>query len=72
MGTLVDHTVSEFGAEVASASPAPGGGSAAALAGGVAAGLVTMVCRLSLGRDDVAAGDHRAPTARPVPGASPG
>ena len=57
MGTLVDLTVSAFGAEVASDSPAPGGGSAAALAGSVAAGLVTMVCRLSLGRDDVAAGD---------------
>ncbi len=55
MGTLVDLTVSAFGAEVASASPAPGGGSAAALAGSVAAGLVAMVCHLSLGRDDILA-----------------
>ena len=57
MGRLVEMTVSAFDAEVASASPAPGGGSAAALAGSVAAGLVAMVCRLSLGRDDIAATD---------------
>jgi formiminotetrahydrofolate cyclodeaminase len=55
VGTLTGLTVSAFDAEVASASPAPGGGSAAALAGSVAAGLVAMVCRLSLGRDDIAA-----------------
>lgn len=58
MGMLVELTVSAFDAEVASASPAPGGGSAAALAGSVAAGLVAMVCRLSLGRDDIAATDE--------------
>lgn len=58
MGTLVELTVGAFDAEVASASPAPGGGSAAALAGSVAAGLVSMVCRLSLGRDDIAASDE--------------
>ena len=57
MGTLVDLSVNAFGAEVASASPAPGGGSAAALAGSIAAGLVVMVCRLSLGRRDIAASD---------------
>jgi formiminotetrahydrofolate cyclodeaminase len=57
MGPLVRLTVSAFGAEVASASPAPGGGSAAALAGSVAAGLLAMVCRLSLGRDDISATD---------------
>ena len=58
MGTLIELTVSAFDAEVASDSPAPGGGSAAALAGSVAAGLVSMVCRLSLGRDDIAATDE--------------
>jgi formiminotetrahydrofolate cyclodeaminase len=58
MGMLVDLTVSAFDAEVASVSPAPGGGSAAALAGSVAVGLVAMVCRLSLGRDDIAATDE--------------
>ena len=57
MEKLSELTVSAFGAAVASASPAPGGGSAAALAGSVAAGLVAMVCRLSLGRDDIAATD---------------
>lgn len=54
MGRLTDLTVGELGAEVAAASPAPGGGSAAALAGSVAAALVAMVCRLSGGRDDLA------------------
>jgi formiminotetrahydrofolate cyclodeaminase len=58
MGTLIDLTVGAFDAEVASDSPAPGGGSVAALAGSVAAALVTMVCRLSLGRDDVVATDE--------------
>jgi formiminotetrahydrofolate cyclodeaminase len=58
MGTLVELTVGAFDAEVASASPAPGGGSAAALAGSVAAGLLAMVCRLSLGRDDIATSDE--------------
>jgi formiminotetrahydrofolate cyclodeaminase len=58
MGTLVELTVGAFDAEVASASPAPGGGSAAALAGSIAAALVAMVCRLSLDRDDIAASDE--------------
>ena len=55
---LVELTVRALAAEVASDSPAPGGGSAAALAGSVAVGLVAMVCRLSLGRDDIAATDE--------------
>jgi len=58
MGTLTDLTVSAFDAEVASASPAPGGGSAAALAGSIGAALVAMVCRLSLGKGDVLATDE--------------
>lgn len=36
--------------EVASKSPAPGGGSVAALAGALAAALGSMVCRLTVGR----------------------
>ncbi|HPP76223.1 MAG TPA: cyclodeaminase/cyclohydrolase family protein, partial [Armatimonadota bacterium] len=36
--------------EVASKSPAPGGGSVAALAGALAAALGSMVCRLTIGR----------------------
>jgi glutamate formiminotransferase/formiminotetrahydrofolate cyclodeaminase len=40
----------EWLAELASASPVPGGGSAAALGAVLAAGLVEMVCRLTIGR----------------------
>jgi formiminotetrahydrofolate cyclodeaminase len=47
---LTDLTLTGFAAELASDSPAPGGGSVAAAAGGMAAGLVAMVCKLSLGR----------------------
>jgi formiminotetrahydrofolate cyclodeaminase len=36
--------------ELASSSATPGGGSAAALAGAMGAGLVSMVCRLTIGR----------------------
>lgn len=45
-----ESTLSSFTQELASASPAPGGGSAAALAGAVGASLVAMVCRLTIGR----------------------
>src|SRR5262249_53018674 len=40
-----------FLAALASESPTPGGGSAAALAGAMAASLVVMVCNLTIGRD---------------------
>lgn len=40
--------------ELASGSPAPGGGSAAALAGALAAALANMVCNLTLGRKQFA------------------
>lgn len=43
-------TIQEFLDELASPSPAPGGGSAAALAGALGAALVAMVCRLTVGR----------------------
>ena len=46
---LVDMTIKEFLAEITSDSPAPGGGSVAALAGAVGAALATMVGNLTLG-----------------------
>jgi glutamate formiminotransferase/formiminotetrahydrofolate cyclodeaminase len=48
---LLRMTTEELLGELSSDSPAPGGGSAAALAGAVAASLCQMVCRLTLGRE---------------------
>jgi glutamate formiminotransferase/formiminotetrahydrofolate cyclodeaminase len=45
---------------LAGASPTPGGGSAAALAGTLAAALVAMVARLTVGRKAYAAGEAQA------------
>jgi len=47
---LVNQTVKQFVDSVASDAPAPGGGSVSALAGALAAGLVAMVCNLTIGR----------------------
>ncbi len=54
-----DLTIKEFLAELASGSPAPGGGSVAALSGCLAASLVSMVARLTVGHAgiDMAAQD---------------
>lgn len=48
---LVDMTVKDFLAELSSDSPAPGGGSVAALCGATTAALCAMVSRLTVGRE---------------------
>jgi len=47
---LVTKQVTEFLDELASSSPAPGGGSVAALAGALGAALTVMVCNLTIGK----------------------
>jgi glutamate formiminotransferase/formiminotetrahydrofolate cyclodeaminase len=47
---LTRKTVSAFLDELASSSPAPGGGSVAALSGALGAALSTMVCNLTIGK----------------------
>lgn len=48
---LVQMTLESFSEALASHAPAPGGGSAAALCGALAAGLAAMVGRLTVGRE---------------------
>ena len=48
---LTKLTVAGFSRELASESPAPGGGSVAALSGTLSAGLIAMVCRLTFGKE---------------------
>ncbi len=50
----IQTSVAEFLDEVASASPAPGGGSVAALAGALGAALTSMVCSLTIGKKSYA------------------
>jgi len=54
IGPLAGSTVKEFLSELASSSPAPGGGSVAALAGGLGAALSSMVCNLTIGKEKYA------------------
>lgn len=48
-GNLIDLTLKNFCSELASSSPAPGGGSAAALCGALASSLSSMVSNLTFG-----------------------
>lgn len=48
---FADKQLRDFLDELASGSPIPGGGSAAALSGATAAALVCMVCNLTIGRE---------------------
>jgi formiminotetrahydrofolate cyclodeaminase len=49
------RTLASFIDELASSSPAPGGGSVAALSGALGAALTSMVCNLTLGKKKYAA-----------------
>lgn len=48
---LISITIEEFSNVLGSNAPAPGGGSVSALAGALAADLVSMVCSLSIGKE---------------------
>src|SRR5919199_5009336 len=54
MAGALDQPVAEFSARLAAKEPTPGGGSAAALAGALGAGLVSMVCNYTVGREKFA------------------
>jgi methenyltetrahydrofolate cyclohydrolase len=51
---LIEKRVGQFLDELASGTPTPGGGSVAALSGAMAAGLITMVCDLTIGKQQYA------------------
>ena len=53
-GPLASMKVNGFLSELASSSPAPGGGSVAALAGSLGAALSSMVCNLTVGKEKYA------------------
>ncbi len=50
-GPLASSTVDGFLSNLASSSPAPGGGSVAALSGALSAALSSMVCNLTIGKE---------------------
>ena len=56
-GTLASMKVNSFLSELASNSPAPGGGSVAALAGALGAALTSMVCNLTVGKEKYVDGE---------------
>jgi methenyltetrahydrofolate cyclohydrolase len=47
---ITQNTLDEFLGALASRAPTPGGGSAAALIGAMGAGLISMVCNVTLGK----------------------
>lgn len=61
---ILEHPVQQFLDELASSAPTPGGGSVAALTGAMAAGLLTMVCDLTVGKKTYAEFEDEAKTLR--------
>jgi formiminotetrahydrofolate cyclodeaminase len=57
---LLNKPLGEFLGDLASKSPTPGGGSIAALSGAMAGGLITMVCDLTIGKQQYAAFESEA------------
>lgn len=53
-GPLASMKINNFLSELASSSPAPGGGSVAALSGSLGAALSSMVCNLTIGKEKYA------------------
>ena len=58
MNRLIDQKVSDFIGAVASSSPAPGGGSVAALMAALGISLLSMVARLTIGKKKYAQHDE--------------
>lgn len=54
---IKDTSIQHFLDELASKAPTPGGGSAAAIMGAMGAGLVSMVCNLTIGKKNYEAAD---------------
>ncbi|MEI8307430.1 MAG: cyclodeaminase/cyclohydrolase family protein [Chloroflexales bacterium] len=52
--TLSEQTINTFLGNLASSAPTPGGGSVASLSGAMAAGLISMVCSLTIGKKQFA------------------
>ena len=57
--TLIDQSLAVFSEEVASKKATPGGGSVSAYMGALAAGLLCMVARITLGRKEVRPGAEK-------------
>jgi methenyltetrahydrofolate cyclohydrolase len=61
---ILDQPVRQFLDELASGTPTPGGGAASALSGAMAAGLITMVCDLTIGKQQYAEFESEAQSLR--------